>query len=239
MSISLTYGDLKQQIADECGDRQDLLLPLSDSKDARSPIENAIQSAISKWERVRFYFNGVIVKTPLAGPYDFSLVAGQEYYTVADWAMIPTLATIKKMWVLIAAQRYPIDIRNSSYLDDISINQATKSYPTDCAYSAEQLRYYPIPDGNYPVGIEGTQRLSALVNDADANAWTEDAYDLIRSQAKLILGREVLQDAMIAMNAQRAIYGDPTNPDERGYLNDLVAETRRREGRGKIRPSYF
>jgi len=51
MTISATYLQLQRQIADELGDRTDLLTPLSDSGETLSPIQNAVQSAIAKWER--------------------------------------------------------------------------------------------------------------------------------------------------------------------------------------------
>lgn len=238
MAMSRTYGQMQQQIADELGDRQDLLVPLSDSTETLSPIQLAIQQAIAKWERNRFYFNDIIVKTPLSGPYTFSLVQGQEYYSVSDWAAIPTLVVIRKMWALAYGQRYFLDPRNAEYLDEMSVNQLTQSLVTDYAYAGEQLRFYPIPDNSYPIGIEGTQRLAALALSTDTNAWTQDAFDLIRSEAKLTLAREVLFDPEVAGNAMAAIYGNRVS-GERGYLSVLKGETTKRVGRGKIRPSHF
>jgi hypothetical protein len=239
MAISATYITLQQQIADELGDRQDLLSPLGDSNLALSPIQNAIQSAVAKWEREPFYFNQVIVQTTLAGPYAFSTVAGQEYYGAADYAPLATFAKIRKAWVFISSNRYAMNERTPQYLDDISVNPAVTGEPIDWAYAAEMLRLYPIPNGAYPVGLEAIQRLSALVNPSDANAWTQDGFDLIRAEAKLILAEEVLKDPPLAQLMQRAIYGDPAQPQRRGYLEALKAESARRGGRGKIRPSHF
>lgn len=240
MAINSTYGMMQAQIADELGDRQDLLVPLTDSSESTSPIQNAIQSAIAKWERERFYFNDFLLTTPLSAPiYAFQTVIGQEYYGKADYAPLVTLATIKKLWLLVTSQRYTCNPRTSGYLDDISVNQSSLSRPIDYAYSALQLRFYPIPDGAYPVGIEGTQRLSALVNSADTNAWMQDAYDLIRCEAKVILARDTLHDAEEEANAMKAIYGDPSDPRDRGYLYALKSENVGRLARGRIRPSYF
>jgi hypothetical protein len=239
MAISATYITLQQQIADELGDRQDLLAPLGDSNLALSPIQNAIQSAIAKWEREPFYFNQVIVQTTLSGPYAFSTVAAQEYYGINDYAPLATFAKIRKAWVLISANRYALNERTPQYLDDISVNPAVTGEPIDWAYSGELLRLYPIPNGAYPVGLEAIQRLTALANPIDNNAWTQDGYDLIRAEAKLILAEEVLKDPALATLMQRAIYGDPMQPQRRGYLEALKAESTRRGGRGKIRPSHF
>lgn len=76
MSISRNYGLLQKQIADECGDNQGLLAPLSADSGLLSPIQNAIQSAIAKWEREPFYFNGFRLKCEAASA--FKLTAGQE-----------------------------------------------------------------------------------------------------------------------------------------------------------------
>lgn len=239
MAISSNYITMQRQVADELGDRQDLLVPLGDSALTLSPIQNAIQSAIAKWERFPFYFNEVIVKTPLSGPYDFSTVLGQEYYSASDYAALNTLPGFISLWVLVASNRYPCTPRTPAYLDEISINPATQGMPTDYAYAAGQLRFYPIPDAIYPVGYEGTQRLTATSAPTDANAWFTDGFDLIRSEAKLILAAEVLHDEDIKALAVRAIHGDPEVPTSIGYLTALRAETTRRRGRSRVRPSNF
>lgn len=232
MTVSATYIQLQRVIADELGDRQDLLSPLSDSNLTLSPIQNAIQSAIAIWEREPFYFNET---------YDqnlFTTVIGQEFYGTADEPLLATSPKILRFHILISANRYPLFPRSWQYLEDTSVNPAVKGYPTDIAYYAEQIRLYPIPDGAYPITISANERLANLVDDADTNAWTEDAYDLTRTQAKLILAQEVLHDADLAAECTIAIYGNPQFPAQRGYLKALKAETARR-AKAPIRPSYF
>lgn len=240
MSISANYSGLQNQIADELGGRQDLLSPLSDSALTLSPIQNAIQSAISKWEREPFYFNQVVVQT---SPAVVSTASGQEYYgastTPVAYAQFATLAKIRKLWVLVSGQRYTLTERTSQYLDDISVNPTNLAMPTDWSYSAKMLRLYPIPDNTYPLGYEGIKRESDLSAAGDSNAWTTDGFDLIRAEAKLILAEEVLQDSDLAALMTRAIYGDPSNPRRRGYLDALKGEGARRSGRGGIRPTTF
>lgn len=240
MTISATYIQMQQQIADELGDRQDLLAPLADSGLTLSPIQNAIQSAVSKWEREPFYFlesyqtlfttNGNI---PVG-------LSGQEFYTSADGAAIATAPNIVKLRVLVNDNRYTLTKRTWSYLEDISVNpNVTSSYPSDWSYFGEQIRLYPIPSQAIPVQGSYDQRLTNLVNNSDSNVWTQDAFDLIRSEAKLILAREVLHDADIAAESMMAIYGSPQNPKERGYLRALKAENTRRTSARRTRPTYF
>lgn len=239
MTISANYVQLQQQIADELGDRQDLLVPLSDSALSLSPVQNAIQSAIAKWEREPFYFNEV---------YDqnlFNTVAGQEFYNSASAALVATSPNLMKLHVLISNNRYPLKPRTWDYIEDTSVNPQVVGQPVDYAYLGEQLRFYPIPDNAYPITVAATQRLTNLVVDTDANVWTQDAFDLIRSEAKLILAREVLSDDDLATRMELTIYGASSAggsfgrvPAQRGYLYSLKAETTRR-ARSRITPSYF
>lgn len=238
MAINSNYITLQRQIADELGDNQALLTPLSDAVGLLSPIQNAIQTAIAKWEREVFYFNDFRLEPVLNGP--FNTVIGQEFYGAASYAPINTLASIKSVRVLVGSNRYTVRERDANYLNSVSVNPVNTGQPVDYSYDTGQLRFYPIPNGIYPVGLTGTQRLSALAADDDANAWTQDAYDLIRSEAKLILGRDVTYDADVADAAYKAIYGDQSRPEDRGFLYALKAETSRRHGtRTKVRPSYF
>lgn len=233
MAISATYIELQRAIADELGNRTDLLSPLSDSSLTLSPIQNAVASAIAKWERESFYFNESFDYTvPL-----FTTVAGQEFYTSADATAIADTPYILELSLLINATRSAITQRSWQYIDQMPTTPTSRGMPTDWAYFAQQIRLYPIPDGAYPVRASRQKRIDALSADDDSNAWTEDAYDLIRSEAKLILAREVLHDDDIAARMTMAIYGNPAS-GERGYLGALKAETMRR-ARSRIKPTSF
>jgi hypothetical protein len=239
VGINSNYGLLKKQIADECGDNQALLEPLSDASGLASPIDNAVQSAIAKWEREPFYFNGFRLEPTAGSP--FQLVAGQEFYSDADYAPLGTLARITSIRVLQGGQnRYALDERDSNFLNDLAVNASWRGLPTDYSFDALQLRIYPIPDTVYPVGLTGTQRFTTLAADNDSNAWTTEAFDLIKSAAKLILAREVLFDATLEAAMTKAIYGNPMFPADRGYLKALKDETtRRNSSRSRIRPTNF
>ena len=231
MSVTANYLTLQRAIADELGDRTDLLGELSDTGLASSPIKRAIQSAIAKWERESFYFTEEY-SVPL-----FTTVSGRELYTSADASAIAASPNMWLLHVLIGGNRYTMLHRSWDYLENMSPNPSLRGQPAEWAYFANQIRLYPIPDAAYPVRASRTTRI-ALVNDNDSNAWTNDAYDLIRSEAKLILARDTLHDPAIISECEMAIYGNPANRRDTGYLGALKAETMRR-ARSSIKPTQF
>lgn len=227
MAISATYIQLQIRIADEIGDRTDLLAPLL-SASANSPIKRAIQSAIAKWERERFYFNEVYNSaTPL-----FTTVSGQELYTTSDAAGIATAPDIDELRATISGSRQVLTKRSWGYLEEMSSNPSARGQPSEWAYFGQQIRLYPIPDGAYPIAASRVQRLAALSADADTNVWTQDGFDLIRCEAIANLGRGILRDPELAAQAEAQIYSP------RGYLYELKAETARRAKSG-IKPTQF
>lgn len=227
MAIAATYIQLQIQIADEIGDRSDLLPSLLTSN-ANSPIKRAIASAIAKWERERFYFNEVYNSaTPL-----FTTVAGQELYTTSDAAGIASAPEIDELRALISGTRVVLSRRSWGELEDASTNPSARGQPSDWAYFGQQIRLYPIPDTAYAIAASRLQRITALSADADSNVWTTDGFDLIKCEAKLHLAQQFLHDVQLAAEMKDAIYGP------RGYLYMLKAETARRAKSG-IKPTQF
>lgn len=221
MAISRDYGTLQRHIVDDLGDRSDLLAARLST--AASPVKYAIQSAIAKWEREPFYFNEF---------YDtsfFATVNTQEVYTSADTTKISTNLTIRRLRITIAGARYMLVHRTWQYLDDVA-NSTTTGKPTDFAYFAQQIRLYPVPDGAYTIACSGVKRLADLTADTDTSVWTQDGYDLIRAEAKLILAREMLMDNALAEQLEMQIYGRPERPNVEGYLAALRKETALRSG---------
>lgn len=165
-----------------------------------SPIQLAILDAISSNEDDRFYFNEY--RTASA----FSTVVGQEFYTSSDWADIATIQHIDKLSILISQNRYFMVPRTEQYMEDISMNTSWTGQPVDYSYYNFQIRFYPIPNGVYPVNVLGTKKFAALSAASDTNVWTEEAEQLIRLKAKQYLYRDTILDAekaaMMEMGAQ-------------------------------------
>lgn len=247
MARNETYGSMQRYIADELGGRADLLSPAPGSGNMMSPIQNAIQSAISKWEREPFWFNeaydNILYNQPL-----FYATPLQEFYSATSTPVaVPEFATIpkiSKVSVMVNDNRYVMNPRTWAYLEDISVNPSVHSeFPIDWAFAAGIMRLYPIPAETVPLSVTFNQYLTPLLQDGDSNAWTTSGYDLIRVTAKMILAEEVLYDDDLANRCKTQIYGDIQSPFarqmERGYLGDLRAETSRRSGPARLRPTYF
>jgi len=238
MAVSYNYGQLQAQIAFELGQRTDLLSIPAGSGLALSPVQQAIQNAIAKWEREHFYFNEVEAINTC------NTSKGVEFYTAtapagSPWSFIAAQIHIDKIWVLISNNRYSLNPRTEQYLSDTSLNPSVQGQPIDYAYYAETIRLYPIPDGIYPITIEGTQRFSTLQNSSDSNSWTTDAADLIKAEAKMDLLNNVLKQSDLAQVQKNLIYGDPMNPQDQGYIHALRSEGVQRPAQLKARAHYF
>ena len=233
MSVSYNYGQLAAQIAYELGQRNDLLTIPSGSGLALSPINQAIQNAIAKWEREHYYFNEIESINVV------STVVGQEFYKATTWPFITSQIHIDKIWVLVSNNRYSLNPRTEQYISDTSLNPSVQGQPIDYAYYAETIRLYPIPDGAYAITVEGTQKFSTLVNTSDSNSWTTDAADLIKAEAKLDILTNVLKQTDLAQTQKNLIYGDPMNPQDMGYIHALRSEGVQRPAVLKARANYF
>ncbi len=179
-----TLGTIKTEIADDLA-RDDLA----------SPITNAINAAIRKWEGTRFHFNEKLFK--------LNTVADQEYYAWtsllnSDGSALDTgvtLLEIDSITLLQSSEPYTLWARTQLWMDTYAVpNSQHSGASTDYAIYADQLRLFPIPDQVYPITISGLARLKTLAADNDANGWVTEGRDLIRHQAKISLYRDKLRD---------------------------------------------
>src|ERR1700686_4097879 len=126
MAVARDYGTMQNRIADELGGRADLLA--NSPGMTSSPIQLAIQDAISYFTDDRFYFN------ELRQTGAFSTVLNQEFYTAADWGQIPYLWHIDKLSILVSSNRYYMQGRTEQYMEDVSINPRNNGVPIDYSY---------------------------------------------------------------------------------------------------------
>lgn len=217
-----TFLQLYTQLLDEL-DRPDLV----------SQAKLAIQAAVRQYKQKPFWFTEDF--------FTFYTVRGQEYYGATDNAAIASAPEIKRITGLFFNFRIPLEKREWSYIDSVSSIPTSYAMSEDWAYAAEQIRLYPIPDrgtsqaaaDGYPLTVFYTPLLTQLSHDSDSNAWTTDAFDLIRCRAKIILIRNTIRDPNMEIEAQQIA------AEERTFLTALYNENSSRKATGHSQLSQF
>jgi hypothetical protein len=212
-----TYGGMIQRVTYEV-----LGSPIA------SDVTNAIQDAIAQFERETFWFNDMRTFGGVTGSLsDLQTVLGKEFYSAQDLPTLINMPHIRKILVYAFQNRYPLEYRTMGWIDDQSISPVWNGLPTDWSWQAGALRLYPIPNGQYPLILDGTIRFADLVNPTDSNPWVNEAEWLIRSEAKRLLFTNITRDADQAAMMEREIYG---TPQRQGALAQLRRESGRRAG---------
>jgi hypothetical protein len=212
-----TLADLTSAIADDIDDT---------TNEYGVSILKAVQAAQRYCERSTYYFNETRDVT-------FVTVSGQQWYTSAANANIPTLIRIEAAYSEDAnGQRLKLDRTTPKELEILADNTAATGQPFWWTYFNQQIRLYPIPGAQvYTIRLQlGLYRLTPLVNSSDTNAWLTEAFDLMKARAKYILCKDTLKDPALAAEALN---------DWRDQDEALSAETASRAGRGKIQPTAF
>jgi len=204
-----TYVIMRTRIADELANDGDI---------TSAQINYAIQDTIKVYERKPWWFNQ---KTGT-----FSTVDGQEYYSSSDLSDIPDIVQIVAATVTSGTLKTPMKAVDYLSIDDEQ-DGSVEGLPRVFAPFKEQLRLYPIPDAVYTVTLSYVYRLTALSADADTNAWTTDAEELIRQGAKRRIALNYLESEQVAARFASL---------EREAYTEMMAENRRRWPNTVLRP---
>jgi len=206
-----TFGDLKTLVA------QDL-----SRSDLTSQISAAVLSSIQDHSVERFYFNET-------RDFSISLTTGSSgIYAITPTSTIQEFIKIDWIRVQIGSQWTRLDRIDSDNMEEFK-SATTTGQPSWWTYVADRLSFYPEPGSTYSARIAGHVRLVALSADADTNAWTNAAKDLIRYSAL----KRVL--AFPVRNAEAAL-GAATM--EAQQLDTLRRETDRRKRQGRMAAYY-
>lgn len=212
-----TFSNLTVMIANEIDDTTD---------EYAGDIQSAIYQAIRWCEREVYYFNETRDVT-------FPTIEGQEWYNSADNEQISRLVRI------VAAYSERQDGSRTTLrrvtpedLETLADNSASRGEPYAFTYFEQQIRLYPIPDAaGYTIRLQlGPYRLAPITNANETNAWTTEAFDMIKYMAKHIVYRDVLKDDNEAAKALSVYQAEH---------DALKAETSRRNGRGVILATCF
>jgi hypothetical protein len=197
-----TYLDLRTRIITETS-RDDLTDTLA------GQLVTHIAQAIEFHAGKRFWFNEGIVPSVC--------VVGNQYA-----AKPATMRTVDRVTVTVGAVVRPMKARSLVYIDDLA-TVTSSGQPTDYAETGDQIRMWTTPNLAFPLNFVGIIDLSPLEADSDANAWTNQGYDLITARAKFTLYRGQFKDDKGAALAQS---------EEAEALSKLRGETARRLATG-------
>src|SRR5882757_359245 len=160
--------------------------------DLASQIANVVSDSLKFYARERFWFNQSRNLT-------FNTAIGQAAYGVADLAIIPNIVRIDALYLPQNQSITPLDRYEPDDFEVIAGGMSGGGKPTAYTCVDNTIRLWPTPGAVTPMRLHAFYRLPDLA-DGDSNAWTDDAEELVRSHAKMLLYMDVLEDDP---NAQR------------------------------------
>ncbi len=205
--------------------RAEMIAEMEDEMDRSdaTAFASKISAAIRKFQKERFWFNESrsVTFNTVQGTSDYSFATiGTEFYTI-DAAFITDGSTVREL----GNQDY---VRLEYLLGNAGTTQGS---PTLFGYIEKSLRLYPIPNGVYTIRLEGHAKLAEPANDADtANDWMNEAYDLIKADAKRRLFAQKYRDTEGAAIETIAVAD---------ALSDLRDATTSKIGTGIVRSTQF
>jgi hypothetical protein len=203
-----TFLDLQNQIAEDLT-RSDLM----------SDIKSKIGDAIDNYETSRFYFNVTRSKT-------FATVAGQSAYGAAALPEIPDIIGLDTLFLLDGGRPIELDKYEAEEFEWLQGSMTGAGRPCAYSYIDSQIMLWPVPVTVYTVRPHMHFKLAPLVEDTDSNAWCNDAEQLIRCHAKLLLYANVIEDTEGMQRMQVQI---------QPLLDRLAYKTSARQSTGRIR----
>jgi hypothetical protein len=207
-----TFLDLQNNIASDLT-RSDLT----------SQIKSAIGDAVKFYETERFFFN-------VTRSITFPTVAAQSAYGAADLAQIPNIIRVDNLWLHDGTSIFPLDRYEPDEFEWLQGGGTGPGKPAAFTYIDKQILLWPVPIAVYTMRPHMHYRLAPLAADTDTNAWCNEAEQLIRAHAKLLLYTNVLEDDEGAQRMQAQL---PV------YVSKLRYETSARVTTGRIRATSF
>lgn len=190
---------------------------LPQNPEVYAQISEAVDSAISHYERQRFWFNEMRATTPT--------VLHQETYAVPDdfiEADQLQLTSNGTQWRL-----EPMPYEWFAERDHQNPVYGQSSYWT---IYQNQIWVWPVPDtAAYTITLSYVKKIAAIT-DNESNEWTVEAERLIRSRAKYYLCLDVLHDAALAQQMKS---------EEFEALRETNREVSRRATSGRILARYL
>lgn len=181
--------------------------------DLAGHAQSAILDAIDHYAHDRFWFNYTRTKT-------FLTVADRQAYGANDLAEIPGAIQFDLLFLrdsMTGNELSWVDAGEAEWL--VSGINSAPGRPTNYTFIDGQILLWPTPNAAYTIRPHMHFRFPALAVPTDCNPWLNEAEQLIRAHAKMLLYANVLEDDQGAARMQAQI------PAHRAKLD---AETSRR-----------
>jgi hypothetical protein len=195
-----SLGGMIFRIAAELGSRFDLAGLAGSANQSRpnaEAIRNAINTAISIYQKQRFRFNEIDPSAPTM----FQTVGGRATYNSDDCPAIGSMYWIDYINIQIGNTLMQLSQVNPER-QHLNIQLFTQfGLPTSFAYEGNTLILYPVPVAAYNVWIGGHLRVEMPQDDGELNnPWMqpEQGELLIRSRAKYEIALHVLRNPSMA-----------------------------------------
>lgn len=201
--------------------------------DLSSRIVEAIQSAVRHYERQRFYFNETTSV--------FNLSRSQADYTLANMSLTGVVR-IDMIRVTVNGTTYPMKPVGYKELREKVTSASYVGYPREYAFYQEKLYVYPLPTATFTAEVSWVRRLPGIsftASNSVSNAWTNEAFDLIRERAMAQVKINVLQQGAAKQEmAGLATMREPflSMMEKQVYENLMVETGDKASGGGYIRP---
>lgn len=209
-----TLLDLKTRIITETN-RDDL------GDDLASTLSGIIAKSIDQYAAERWWFNELRTTSACTN--------GNQYAT------LPTgFRVLDKLFLVVGNVNYTLRPRQNLEIEALYTTPIS-GQPTDYSVIGSQVRFWPTPNSAYPLIWELIADVTPALDYADdtsANAWTNQGQDLICSEAKMRLYRDVLSAQTTDPRYQLAL-----QQREQAYSR-LKGETTRRLSTGRVRASW-
>lgn len=196
-------------------------------------IRNAINTAISEYQKQRFRFSDINPGVPTT----FLTVAGQSVYSISDNPNIASIYFIDYLNIVLGNTLQELD-RETPEQQHLNIQLFTQSgFPSSYAYEGNSVILYPVPDQVYTLYLGGHILVAApAADDTQSNPWMTSAELLIRSRAKYEIATHVTRNPTMAL----AMSPDPQeNGQAYRAWKSLKSEGNKITGRSKVRPMRF
>jgi hypothetical protein len=153
-------------------------------------------------------------------------VAGRSAYGGSDLAQIPNIIALDALFLFDNGRPLELDKYEIDEFEWLQGSMTGAGRPCAYTYVDSQILLWPVPAAVYTMRPHMHYKLESLVENGDANAWCNDAEQLIRCHAKLLLYTNVIEDTEGMQRMQVQI---------QPLADRLAYKTSARQSTGRIR----